>query len=78
MPCFVAKKQSSNQLCEKVPKTVKKPQKCNLAHNFKRKTMVFNSNHFNTIIYTKLFGVPNFMANKHSLNYIMRESAKKA
>ena len=39
--------------------------------------IIFNSNHFNTIIYTKLCCVPSFMQNKPSLNDIMRESAQK-
>ena len=40
-------------LSEKVPKMLKKPQKRNLALNIKRMTIVFDYNHFNTIIYTK-------------------------
>ena len=41
-------------------------------------TIVFNSNHFNTIVYIKQYYVPNFIQNKPSLNYFMRESAKNA
>ena len=40
-------------LCEKVPKTLKKPLKGNLAHNFKHTPIFFYSNHFSTIIYMK-------------------------
>ena len=40
-------------------------------------TNVFNSNHFNTIIYTKYNYVPNFMLNKQSLNDFKRVSPKK-
>ena len=36
----------------KCQKRLKKPQKRNLAHNFKHMRIVFDSNHFNTIIYT--------------------------
>ena len=32
-------------------KTLKKPYKCNFARNFKEMIIVFNSNHFKTIIY---------------------------
>ena len=37
----------------KCQKRLKKPQKRNLARIFKRMTIVFNSNYFKTIIYTK-------------------------
>ena len=40
-------------LCEKVPKTVKKHKKRNVAHNFKHMTIVFNANHLQKTIYTK-------------------------
>ena len=41
-------------------------------------TIVFNCNHFNTIIYTKYNCVPSFMLNKPSLNDFKRVSPKKA
>ena len=41
-------------------------------------TNVFNSNHFNTIIYTKYNYVPSFMLNKPSLKDFKRLSPKKA
>ena len=34
-------------------------------------TIVFNANHFNTIIYTTLYYVPSFMQNKPNKNYFM-------
>ena len=37
----------------KCHKQLKKPQKRNLTNNSKHMTIVFNCNHFNTIIYTK-------------------------
>ena len=40
-------------LSKKVPKTLKKPQKWNVARNLKHMNIVFDSNHFNTITYTK-------------------------
>ena len=40
--------------------------------------LIFNSNHFNTIIYTNECCVPCCVQNKQSLSYFMCESAKKA
>ena len=34
-----------------MPKTLKKPKKRNLARNIKHMTILFDSNHFNTLIY---------------------------
>ena len=39
-------------------------------------TIVFESNHFNTIIKTKYGWVPCYVQNKPSLNNFMRESSK--
>ena len=41
-------------------------------------TIVFNSNHFNTIIYTKYNCVPSFNLNKPSVNDFKRVIPKKA
>ena len=65
-------------LCVKVPKTLKNPKIGNLARNFKHMTIVLDSNHFSTIIYTKSCRVPSFVPNKPSLNHFMRENAKNA
>ena len=59
-------------------KKIKKPSKRNLACNLKHIKIFLNSNHFNTIIYIKHCCVPSYTPNKPSLNYFMRESAKKA
>ena len=78
--CHVSwqKNQVSTILYEKVPKTLTKPQKRNLARNFKHMTIIYDSNHFNPIIYLKLCCVTSLVENKQSLNHFMRESAKNA
>ena len=76
VPSFVPHKPSLNDF--KVPKTLKKPQKCNIARNFKHMTIVFDSIDLKTIIYTKQCCVPSFVANKLSLNHFVRESSKNA
>ena len=59
-------------------KNAKQPQKRYFACNLKHISNVFDSNHFNTITYKKLYCVPSIVSNKPSLNHFMRESAKKA
>ena len=74
---FVANKSSFNYFSQECAENaLKKPQKRNLACNFKPMTIVFNSFYFKTIIYTKQCCVPRFMANKPCLNHFMLESAK--
>ena len=68
----------STNLCEKAPKTLKKPQKHKLVCSFKHIIIVSDFNHFNKITYTKQFCVPSFAANKPCLNHYIRESAKNA
>ena len=77
-PSFMPNKPSLKYVMRKSAKNAKKPLKWNYARNFKHITIVFNSNHFNRIIYTTSCCVPNFMPNKPSLNYFKRESAKNA
>ena len=62
-------------MCQ-VEKCLKNAKIRKLLRNLKQMIIVFNSNHFNTIIYTKLCCVLSFMQNKPSLNVVMRESAK--
>ena len=57
---------------------IKEAEKRNLERNLKHMTIVFDSKHFNTKIYTKQCYVPSFMQNKTSLKHFMRESAKNA
>ena len=38
---------------KKCPKRLKKPEKRNLARNFKHMTIAFDSNHFHRLTYTK-------------------------
>ena len=64
VPSVVANKPSLTTLCEKVPKTIKK--KRTLARNFKRITIFFDSNHFDTITSTKQCYAPSFIDNKPS------------
>ena len=52
-------------------KNAEKTFKRNLERNFKHMTIVFDSNNFNTILYTKYCCVQSFMQNKPSLNYFM-------
>ena len=68
----------NNFMRESAKKAKKKLEKCNLARNYKHMTIVFDSNHFNTIIYTKQCRVLCLLQNKPSLNHFMREKAKKA
>ena len=49
---FRAKQTKFEPLDARVSKTLKKPQKRNLARNFKQMTIVFDYNHFNSITYT--------------------------
>ena len=49
----------------------------NLARNFKHLTIVFDSNYFNTIIYTKRFNVLGFVRNKSSLNHFYARKCQK-
>ena len=58
-------------------KVKKKLEKSYLARNVKHMTIVFESNYFNTIIYTKQCCVQGFVRNKPRLNHFKRESAKK-
>ena len=53
VPCLGTNKPSLNHFMRESKKILKKPIKSNLARNFKHMTIVFDSNHFNTIIYTK-------------------------
>ena len=46
-------KPNLNHFMQESAKKPKKFLKSNLARNFKHMTIVFDSNHFNTIIYTK-------------------------
>ena len=83
MPSFVANKQSFNHFLRESTLTLKKkrlekPQKRNLARNFKRMTIVYDSNYFNTITNTKQFCVPRFLTNKPSFNHFLQESAQNA
>ena len=83
MPSFVANKKSFNHFLRESTlalkkKRLKKPQKHNLARNLKHITIVYNSNHFNTITYTKQCCVPRFLANKPSFKQFLRESAQTA
>ena len=78
VPFFVAYKRSMNHFMRESAKNAKKPQKCNLAHNIKHMTIIFDSNHLNKIFYTKYCCVPSFMANKPRLNHFMLESTKNA
>ena len=57
-------------------KCFKNVQRANLARKFNDMSIVFNSNHTNTIIYTKQYSVPCFLPDKPCLNTFMRESAK--
>ena len=59
-------------------KNALKPLMLKLARNLKHMTIDFDSNHFNTTIYTKQNYVPSFMPNKQTFNQVMRESAKNA
>ena len=77
-PSFLIYKPSLNHFMRENAKNAKKPLKSNLARNFKYMTIVFNSNHFSTPIYTKYCCVPSFMPNKPNLNHFIRESAKNA
>ena len=43
-----------------------------LACNIKHMTIVFDSNHSNTVIFTKKYCVPSFTPNKLWLNHFMR------
>ena len=72
----MANKPSFNHLLQESSKTLKKPQKSNLERNFKHMTIVYDSNYFKTIIYTKSCRVPSFVTNEPSLNTFKRESAK--
>ena len=62
---------------ENTKKPKQKLEKSNLARNFKHMTIFFESNHFNTITYTKQCCVLGFVRNETSLNHFMRENAKK-
>ena len=68
-----AKQTKFEPLDARVPKTVKKPKKRNLARNFKQMTVLFDYNQFNTITYTIRYCVPRFVPNKQILNHFMRE-----
>ena len=50
---FRGKQSKFNHFMRESAKNAKKPQKCNLARNIKHMTIVFDSNRFKTIIYTK-------------------------
>ena len=53
VPSYVADKPSLNHFMQESAKKHKKPQKRNLSRTIKNMNIVFNSNHFNKIIYTK-------------------------
>ena len=53
-----------------------KSQKHNLVSNWEHMAMVFDSNLFDTIIYSKYDCEPSFVPNKPSLNHFIRESFK--
>ena len=57
-------------------KSAKNAKKSNLARNIKNMTIVFDSNNWNTVIFTKKCCVPSFIPNKLWLNHFMQESAK--
>ena len=78
IPSFAPNKPSLSHFKRQSGKNAKKPLKPNFAHTFKHMTIVFDSNNFNTIKYTKRCCLPSFVANKPSLNHFMRESAKNA
>ena len=78
MPCFVPNKPTLHHFIRESAKSVKQSQKRNLACNLKHRSIVFDSNHFNTITYNKLYCIPSFVPNKTRLNQFVRESAKKA
>ena len=75
---FVPHKGGLNHFMREIAKNAYKITKRNLARNFKHMTIVFDSNDFKTIIYTKWCCVLCFAANKPSLNHLWRESAKNA
>ena len=54
----MAYKLSLNHFMRESAKKIKKPQKCNLVRNMKHMAIVFDSNHFNKILYTKQGCVP--------------------
>ena len=77
VPRFVPSKPSLNHFMrESAKKHKKKPLKSNYALNLKQMNIVFDSNAFNTIIYTKECAVQSFVPNKPSLNHFIRECAK--
>ena len=53
MPSFVANKPCLNHFIRESAKNAKKPQKRNLASNFKHTIIFLVQNHFNTITYAK-------------------------
>ena len=75
---FCGSKPSLNHFMRESAKNAKQPQKRNFACNFMHMSIVFDSNHLNTIKYNKLYCVLSFVPNKTSLNHFVRESAKNA
>ena len=71
-------KLSLNNILRENAKNALKPLKLKLTRNLKHMTIDFDSNNFNTTIYTKYCCLLSFMPNKQSFNYLMRESAKNA
>ena len=79
VPCFVQNKPCLNHFIrQSVKNAKKKPQKRNLAINFKHITIYFDSKNFKTITYKKQCCAPSFVPNKTSLHHFMRENAKNA
>ena len=76
MPSFVPNKPSVLHFMRENVKNAEQPQKRKFVPN--KLYIVFDSNHFNTITYNKLYCVPSFVPNKPSLNHFMLEIAKNA
>ena len=72
-------KPSVNYFIRESTKNAKKnPLKRHIARNFKHINIVFNSNLFNAIIYSKECCLPSLVPIKPNINYFIRESCKKA
>ena len=63
VPSFMLNKPSLHHFVRENAKNAKQPKKRNFACNFKHMTTVFDSKHFNTIIYNILYCVPSFIPN---------------
>ena len=68
---FVRNKPCSSYCMRESAKTLKNPLNHKLARNFKHMTIIFNSNHFNTTIYTKECCVPSFVQNKTKFELLL-------